>query len=124
MRKLKYVKLFEEMNQPPVIGAAYDHLLDFKDFSKMKPEEVVNKLIPYLDMKYEVSFNIQLDPEDPENPGKSILRIWNERGEIDNQLRITIERDKYEELLSLLTKNYGCFKGRYIPNRYTKLKDN
>jgi hypothetical protein len=100
MRKLKYVKLFEEMNS---------NQLRFEDFSNMEPNEVVNKLIPYLDMKNEISFSIQLDPRDPENPGKSILRIWNEPFNQNRILRIPIEKDKYEELFSLLKKNYNAF---------------
>jgi hypothetical protein len=96
----------------------------------MEPNEVVNKLIPYLDMKNEVSFNIQLDPRDLENPDKSLLRIWDKvysDGEkVDSQyqtafrwqtLRIPIEKEKYEELLSLLKQNYGSDRGRFIPKK-------
>jgi hypothetical protein len=116
MRKLKYVKLFEEMDS---------NQLRFEDFKNMEPNEVVNKLIPYLDMKNEVSFNIQLDPRDPENPGKSILRIWDKvmrDGDKVDSLRIPIEKEKYEELLSLLKQNYGSVssnpdRGRYIPKK-------
>lgn len=111
MRKLKYVKLFEEMNS---------NQLSYEDFKNMEPNEVVNKLIPYLDMKNEVSFNIQLDPRDPENPGKSVLRIW-DKVKTENQerdsLRIPIEKEKYEELLSLLKQNYGSDRGRYVPKK-------
>jgi|LakMenEpi03Aug12_release.lakeMendotaPanAssembly.Ray.scaffolds.fasta_scaffold702720_1 hypothetical protein len=103
MRKLKYVKLFEEMNS---------NQLSYKDFKNMEPNEVVNKLIPYLDMKNEVKFNIQLDPKDPENPGKSILRIWDNQ-QSSESLRIPIEKEKYEEILSLLKQNYGSDNGRY-----------
>jgi hypothetical protein len=104
MRKLKYVKLFEEMNS---------NQLSYEDFKNMEPNEVVSKLIPYLDMKNEVKFNIQLDPRDPENPGKSILRIWDNR-QSSESLRIPIEKEKYEEILSLLKQNYGSDNGRYI----------
>ena len=106
----------------------------FEDFKNMEPNEVVNKLIQYLDMKNEVSFNIQLDPRDLENPDKSLLRIWdkvNSDGEKVETLRIPIEKEKYEELLSLLKQNYGYIHpsnrinksladiGRFIPTPWS-----
>jgi hypothetical protein len=102
MRKLKYVKLFEEMTS---------NELGFDDLSNLSPEEVINKLIPSLDMKVKILFNIQLEEKDPENPGKSVLKIW-DKGEFnqDSLLRIPIEKEKYEELVSLLytSQNYNC----------------
>jgi|688.fasta_scaffold105107_2 hypothetical protein len=96
--------------------------LELEDFSNMEPNEIVDRLIHYFrkvsksdNMTSNLSFNIQLYPEYYDHTGEEVdryvLRMWDGSRRVlptgRKPLKIFIEKDKYEELRSIIENNFG-----------------